>query len=198
MVPWYTFAHLPIQHAILVASGHNDTPEALESVSLRASEFPEVRWTCTLEMLLAAPKLHSMSLVCLFSDDLPWDQLVNLKIGKLRFPDLVFILNESPRLRCLCLPNMVRYLDSEGGTVQQPLSIITLQALESLDIYDAALLPNLQASPRELKVLDWLQVNPDQDHNKFKIICDFLTTSPANQMFTITTYSLDLFHMKEF
>ncbi|KAK0468530.1 hypothetical protein IW261DRAFT_1573760 [Armillaria novae-zelandiae] len=61
-------------------------------------------WMWSGEVFSNAPRLHSVHLVGVFTEDIPWQQLTDLCIGKIILSDVLNILSHCVKLRHLRLP----------------------------------------------------------------------------------------------
>ncbi|KAK0474508.1 hypothetical protein IW261DRAFT_1422816 [Armillaria novae-zelandiae] len=183
------------------ASGEETAPALLELIDLMAFDDTHALWMWSGEVFSNAPQLCSVCLVGVFMEDIPWQQLTDLCIGKIILSDVLNILSHCVKLRCLRLPRgFVTEADlayssssTEGSTDTSPepeeenlapkegsffggtpQSKITLADLQEVEVFDPEILRHLHApSSKTLTINATLVFDPDATLNNFTTLSNF-------------------------
>ncbi|KAK0505139.1 hypothetical protein EDD18DRAFT_1343962 [Armillaria luteobubalina] len=168
-----------------------ETTLVLELIDLRAFDDTQGLWMWSGEIFRDTPRLHSVLLLRVFMEDIPWEQLTDLCIGKALFSDVLNILSHCDKLRRLRLPRGFVTEDedelvhssssSEGSVVTSPepeeealapeegyffgeahRSKITLADLQELELFNPEILGHLHVpSSKILTIKATLVYDPD-------------------------------------
>ncbi|KAK0477856.1 hypothetical protein IW261DRAFT_1565652 [Armillaria novae-zelandiae] len=191
-----------------IADGHTtsgeETAPTLELIDLMAFDDTHALWMWSGEVFSNAPRLRSVRLVGVFMEDIPWQQLTDLCIGKIMLSDVLNILSRCVKLRRLRLPRgFVMEADlayssssTEGSADTSPepeeenpapkegrffggtrKSKITLADLQEVEVFDPEILGHLHApSSKTLTINATLVFDPDAALNDFTTLSNFFTS----------------------
>ncbi|KAK0471686.1 hypothetical protein IW261DRAFT_1571741 [Armillaria novae-zelandiae] len=196
------------------------TAQVLEAIGLMALHDTRGLWVRSGEVFRDAPRLRSARLLGVLTRGIPWSQLTDLCIGKVKISDVLDILPSCQELRRLRLlkglitnPKLadsssdsddlaVAGPDPEeevptseegslvGGTDQAK---ITLANLEVLEFFDPEILGYLHApSSRVLTIKTTLPFLSD-----FRALSDFLTSSSAIRILDVVIFEFNINSLAE-
>ncbi|KAK0497112.1 hypothetical protein EDD18DRAFT_1351932 [Armillaria luteobubalina] len=194
-----------------------ETAPVLELIDFMAFDDTQGLWMWSGEVFRDAPRLRSVHLFGVFTEDIPWEQLTDLCIGKALFSDVLNILSRCDKLRRLRLPRgFVTEVElvhssssSEGSTVtslepeeeapepeegnflgEGHRSKITLADLQELELFDPEILGHLHApSSKILTIKATLVYDPELAAlNDFTTLSNFFTSCSTIRVLDVATF----------